>query len=66
MVVKKLSSGSFGVVFLGHDKETNQDVAIKIEKEENEDVRSLEREVAVLKRLNDSEGVPKYLWSGEE
>jgi serine/threonine protein kinase len=54
------------VVFLGHDKETNQDVAIKVEKEENEDVRSLEREVQVLKKLADCDGVPKYLWSGEE
>lgn len=51
---------------MGHDKETNQDVAIKVEKEENEDVRSLEREVAVLKKLADCDGVPKFLWAGEE
>jgi casein kinase 1/casein kinase 1 alpha len=43
--VKKLSSGSFGVVFLGMDLLTKQEVAIKVEKEENEEVRSLEREV---------------------
>lgn len=42
---KKISSGSFGVVLLGHDKENKIDVAIKIEKEENEEVRSLEREI---------------------
>ena len=45
VVQKKISSGSFGVVLLGQDKDKNIDVAIKIEKEENEDVRSLEREV---------------------
>ncbi|CAD8185707.1 unnamed protein product [Paramecium pentaurelia] len=63
---KKISSGSFGVVLLGHDKDKNIDVAIKIEKEENEDVRSLEREVQVLERLNGIEGVPKLYWHGEQ
>jgi len=48
VVVKKISSGSFGVVFLGLDRDTKQDVAIKVEKEENEEVKSLEREVVVL------------------
>lgn len=32
-------------MLLGHDNENNIDVAIKVEKEENEEVRSLEREV---------------------
>ncbi|CAD8100822.1 unnamed protein product [Paramecium sonneborni] len=66
VVQKKISSGSFGVVLLGHDKDRNIDVAIKIEKEENEDVRSLEREVQVLERLNGIEGVPKLYWHGEQ
>jgi len=51
---------------LGHDNITNQDVAIKVEKEENEEVKSLEREVVVLKKLADTESVPKLFWSGEE
>ncbi|CAK87070.1 unnamed protein product (macronuclear) [Paramecium tetraurelia] len=66
VVQKKISSGSFGVVLFGHDKDKNIDVAIKIEKEENEDVRSLEREVQVLERLNGIEGVPKIYWHGEQ
>ncbi|CAD8170225.1 unnamed protein product [Paramecium pentaurelia] len=66
IVQKKISSGSFGVVLLGHDKDKNIDVAIKIEKEENEDVRSLEREVQVLERLNGIEGVPQLYWHGEQ
>ena len=41
-------------------------MAIKIEKEENEDVNSLEREVEVLERLKDCDQVPKLLWSGEQ
>ncbi|CAK85305.1 unnamed protein product (macronuclear) [Paramecium tetraurelia] len=63
---KKLSSGSFGVVLLGRDKENNIDVAIKIEKEENQEVKSLEREVQVLQRLANTEGVPNLYWHGEQ
>ncbi|CAD8203817.1 unnamed protein product [Paramecium octaurelia] len=66
VVQKKISSGSFGVVLLGHDKEKNVDVAIKIEKEENEDVRSLEREVQVLEKLQGTDGVPKLFWHGQQ
>ncbi|CAK71630.1 unnamed protein product (macronuclear) [Paramecium tetraurelia] len=65
-IIKKLSSGSFGVVFLGVDLLTKQEVAIKVEKEENEEVRSLEREVQILKKLDGAEGFPKYFWSGED
>ncbi|KAM3127812.1 hypothetical protein pb186bvf_020091 [Paramecium bursaria] len=66
LVQKKISAGSFGVVLLGLDKETKQEVAIKIEKEENEEVRSLEREVEVLNRLIDCDGAPKLYWQGEQ
>lgn len=45
LVKKKISSGSFGVVFLGLDKIGKEEVAIKVEKEDNEEVKSLEREV---------------------
>jgi serine/threonine protein kinase len=45
VVRKKLSSGSFGVVFLGEDKLTQAEVALKIEKEDSEETRSLDREV---------------------
>lgn len=65
-MLKKISSGSFGVVFLGFDQVNKEDVAIKVEKEENEEVKSLEREVAVLNRLTDCDGIPKLLWHGEE
>lgn len=45
MVKKKISAGSFGVVFLGYDKNSKEEVAIKLEKEDNEEVKSLDREV---------------------
>lgn len=41
-------------------------MAIKIEKEENEEVRSLEREIEILERLNGTDGVPKLFWHGEQ
>jgi predicted Ser/Thr protein kinase len=53
-------------VFLGLDRDTKEDVAIKVEKEENEEVKSLEREVVVLKRLVGVDGIPKLHWYGEE
>lgn len=53
------------MVLLGHDKVKNVNVAIKIEKEENEEVRSLEREVQILTHLNGTDGVPTLYWHGE-
>ncbi|CAD8197067.1 unnamed protein product [Paramecium pentaurelia] len=66
VVHKKLSSGSFGIVYQGLDQINKQEVAIKIEKEENEEVRSLDREVQIFKRLGTLEGVPQLIWFGEE
>jgi len=35
-------------VFLGYDKTTREEVAIKLEKDDNEEVKSLDREVEIL------------------
>lgn len=43
-VLKKLSAGSFGVVFRGLDKKNSQPVAIKVERREY-DKSSLDHEV---------------------
>ena len=51
---------------MGFDNESNQEVAIKVEKEENEEVKSMEREVLILNRLKGVEGVPKMYWHGFE
>lgn len=66
VVKKKISSGAFGVVYLAYDRTTNADCALKLEKEDNEEMRSLEREVEILKHLNEAEGTPKLIWYGSE
>lgn len=49
---EKLSSGSFGVVYLVHDRATNIDCALKVEKEENIETKTLEREISILTLLD--------------
>jgi serine/threonine protein kinase len=51
MVQEKISSGSFGVVYLGYDMIKKMDVAIKIEKDDDDLINSLDREVGILTRL---------------
>lgn len=62
--LKKLSSGSFGTVYSGINIQTKEEVAIKVEKIQNEEMRSVFREVQFLKRLENIKGVPKVYWSG--
>ncbi|CAD8082907.1 unnamed protein product [Paramecium primaurelia] len=66
IIKQQISSGSFGIVYLAFDKHTREEVAVKIEKEENEDVSSLDREISILNRLNGVPGTPKLYWSGFE
>lgn len=40
----KISSGSFGDVYEGIDLETSESVAIKIEKDDHEEIKSIDRE----------------------
>ncbi|CAK78972.1 unnamed protein product (macronuclear) [Paramecium tetraurelia] len=61
----KLSQGSFGVVYICHDKVTRDYVAIKVEKE-NKDLMSLEREIQIIEELRGITGVPKLYWYGNE
>lgn len=63
---RKISSGSFGIVFLAVDTHTKEEVAIKVERNDNQDPRSMDREVGILSKLQGIRGVPKYLWSGLE
>ncbi|CAD8196771.1 unnamed protein product [Paramecium pentaurelia] len=61
-LIKKLSAGSYGVVYEGEDIQNKTSVAIKIEKKEKP--QTLEREVQVLSRLQKITGIPQIYWSG--
>lgn len=62
---KKISAGSFGVVYLGVDLKSNESVAIKVEKTEgSEDMKSVLKEASILLILHELKGVPKLYWAG--
>lgn len=65
---KKISSGSFGVVFLSYDIERKINVAIKLEKatKGDEEIRSVLREGAILNHLKGMRGIPQVFWTGSE
>ena len=37
---------------------------MKLEKYDNDETRSLEKEVSILTKLNDTPGVPRLIWAG--
>lgn len=53
MLKRRISSGSFGVVFRGIDTTSNKIVALKLEelKKKEDEIRSVQREGSFLKRL---------------
>ncbi|CAD8155735.1 unnamed protein product [Paramecium pentaurelia] len=63
LIKKKISQGSFGVVYVGQDVQTNQYVAIKIEK--NDQGSSLEKEAKILQHLNGTLNIPRLYYFGE-
>ncbi|CAD8170774.1 unnamed protein product [Paramecium pentaurelia] len=65
IIKKRISSGSFGVVYLGQDINTRNFVAIKVDKEKKEE-SSLKREAEILRRLQHLKHIPKLYWSGKE
>ncbi|CAD8098732.1 unnamed protein product [Paramecium sonneborni] len=62
---KRVSAGSFGVVYQGQDINTRNLVAIKIDKESKED-SSLLREAEILRKLQHLLHIPKLYWAGKE
>ncbi|CAD8049712.1 unnamed protein product [Paramecium sonneborni] len=63
IIKQQLSSGSFGVVYLAIHKITREEVAVKLEKGEQE---TLDREVYLLTKLQGIQGITKIYWFGSE
>ncbi|CAD8139066.1 unnamed protein product [Paramecium pentaurelia] len=63
---KKISQGSFGIVFQGIDQKNGNQVAIKVERPENEHLHSLDKEIEILSRLSNIIGVPQIFYHGWE
>ncbi|CAK92450.1 unnamed protein product (macronuclear) [Paramecium tetraurelia] len=66
VIQKKISSGSFGVVYQGYDLRSSEHVAIKVEKQEIDDLFSLDREIQILRNLHGLPQVPKLKWAGKD
>lgn len=62
---KKVGSGSFGDIFLGHDMQTNQQVAIKLEKATTKHPQLI-YEYRIYKNLVGTPGIPNAKWCGVE
>lgn len=68
LLKKKISSGSFGEVYLCENLQTKEEFAIKLEEfsKNDEDLRSVLRESNLLSKLTQIKGIPKILWYGTE
>ncbi|CAD8200475.1 unnamed protein product [Paramecium pentaurelia] len=64
-IIKRLSQGSFGIVFYGKSIKTNKGVAIKVEKNEMASFGTLVREIEMLSKLKGVPSIPELLWHGE-
>ncbi|EFY86385.1 hypothetical protein J3459_011148 [Metarhizium acridum] len=64
-VDRKIGEGGFGLVYLGTDIRSNEEVAIKLMHIRDEyDI--LESEAETYKALSGGVGMPKFLWFGQE
>ena len=62
--LKKISSGSFGTVYSGINTVNNKSIALKLEKNKDNQIMSVLREATLLKHLQNLKGIPKLYWSG--
>ena len=61
-IKSKLSEGSFGVVYAGIDKESGEDIVMKVCKEE--DMNRIESNVMKLLNRRNKKNFPKLYYSG--
>ena len=62
---KRIGGGSFGEIYRGTDSQTNEDVAVKLEKVDCSHPQLLS-EAKILKYLKTSKGISKVHWFGTE
>lgn len=62
-LIKKISEGSFGVVFEGKNIRTQEQVAIKVELKQ-QPAKTLKMEAKIYQLLKDNEGFPHLKWYG--
>ena len=64
IITKKIGEGSFGNIYQGYHKETNENIAIKIEHTSNKCL--LQHEADIYSILNDISNIPKMRTFGNE
>ncbi|OAA45007.1 casein kinase I isoform delta [Metarhizium rileyi] len=64
-VDRKIGQGGFGLVYLGTDMRSHEEVAIKL-MHVRDDYSILESEAEMYKSLSGGVGIPEFLWFGQE
>jgi len=60
----KIGQGSFGKVYVAWDQQEQTKVAVKIDQPKNNKRSVFDREIDIMKRVNDCKRVPSLLWHG--
>ena len=68
LLKNKISSGSFGDVYICEHLQTKEEFAIKLEEvsKNEDDLRSVLREATLFEKIANIKGIPRILWSGTE
>ena len=61
---KEIGKGTFGIIYNGHNKITNDMVAIKVERERKDNLLTLKHESRILHTLKGLKGVINLRWYG--
>jgi len=64
-IIEKIGAGCFGVIYMGRNIRTGENVAIKIEPIKSE-ILLLKNESNIYQYLRDCKGIPKVKWFGKD
>ncbi|CAD8170154.1 unnamed protein product [Paramecium octaurelia] len=64
-IIKRISQGSFGIVYIGRCMKRNKNVAIKVERQEMASFSSLNKEIEILTLLEGVSQIPELYWYGQ-